>query len=112
MLKNKDLHPLAKIYVSNNKFSKYKPQTTHLFKIKEKVKLVEIERVQNSFISEYQPVVFDNSILTVLKEVDVKPIKCATLKNFYSDYKRSGSGEMAEYDCVIASLTCYFISLV
>ena len=113
LLKNKDLHPLAKIYISNNKFSKYKPQTTHLFKIKEKVKLVEIKRVQNSFLSEYQPVVFDNNILTALKEVDVKPIKCTTLKNFYSDYKRSGSGEkMAEYDCVIADLTRYFISPV
>jgi hypothetical protein len=110
LLKNKDLHPLSKIYISSKKFSKYTPETTSLFKINEIIKMVEIQRVQNSFISELQPVVFDNNILTVLRDVGIKPIKCVSLKNFYTDYKRTMSCKMAEYDCIIADLTRYFIA--
>ena len=113
LLKNKDLHPLSKIYISNKKLSKYSPETMSIFKIKSDVKLVEIKRVQNSFISEYQPVVFDNNILTVLKDSGAKPIKCATLKTFHSMYKKSGFGEkMNDYDCIIADITRYFIASI
>jgi hypothetical protein len=58
---------------------------------------------------EYQPVVFDNNILTILNDYGVKPSKCTSLKSFYSDYKRAGLQLLEDYDLIIADLTRYFI---
>jgi hypothetical protein len=112
LLKNKELHPLWKASISSKKLTKYTPETTHLFKIKETVKLVDIKTLQNSFISEFQPVVFDINILTVLKDVGITPIKCSTLKTFYPDFKRTDSIRVGDYDIVISDITKYFIATI
>jgi len=114
LLRNKELHPLWKIYVNNKNISKYK-KDVDIFKIKEKIKMVEIQRIQNSFIQQYQPLVFDDNISNSLNLYSgIKQLKTNTIKSFYTDYKKSESGyeKLNDYDCIISDLTRYFIGKI
>lgn len=110
LTKNNELHPLYRIYLKYKNLSKYKYQD--IFTIKSDVKMVEIQRMQNSFMSQYQPLVFDKNIQDMLKNSGLKIQECKSLKTFYSDYKTNG-GILNEYDRIIADITKYFkINLV
>jgi hypothetical protein len=114
LLRNKELHPLWKIYVNNKNISKYK-KDVDIFKIKEKIKMVEIQRIQNSFIQQYQPLVFDDNISNSLNLYSgIKQLKTNTIKSFYTDYKKLESGyeKLNDYDCIISDLTRYFIGKI
>ena len=105
-LKNRDRHPLYKVYLKPKNLIKYKQ--TDIFKIKNTcIKKLEIQRVQNSSIPQYQPVIFDKNIQDVLKSSNLKIKECKSFKSFYQEYKRGG-GIMDEYDCIISDITKYF----
>lgn len=99
LTKNKQLHPLYKLYLS---------KVANVGK-KSKLKMVEIQRMQNSFITQYQPLIFDKDIQDMIRN-DTKPtkIKIASLKSLYSEFKRE-VGTMDEYDVIIADITKYFV---
>lgn len=105
LTKNKELHPLYKIYLNHKNFSKY--NCPDIFKIKSGVNLVEIQRMQNSFMGQFQPLIFDKNIQDIIKDSGLKIQECKSLKSLYSEYKRNG-GTMNEYDCIIADITKYF----
>ena len=108
LLRNKELHPLWKVYVNNKNMAKYK-KDIDIFKIKENIKMVEIQRIQNSFIQQYQPIVFEENINNALNMYGIKQLKINTIKSFYSEYKKSENEKLNDYDCIITDLTRYFI---
>lgn len=111
LLRNKELHPLWKVYVNHRNISKYK-KNIDIFKIKEKIKMVEIQKIQNSFIQQYQPIIFEENINNVLTLSGIKQLKINNIKSFYTDYKKSENEKLSEYDCIIADLNKYFIGKI
>ena len=116
IMRNKDLHPLWKLYLDSDTIPnliklKESSATVSIFKNKDKVKTFNIQRMQNSFLSETYPVIFDNNIVDILKEFKSKSInsfKCGSLKSFYTDYKKS-SNNITDYDYILADINKYFI---
>jgi hypothetical protein len=106
LTKNKELHPLYRIFLKYKNLTKYKE--TDIFKIKNNLKMIEIQRMQNSFISQLQPLIFDKNIQDMLKNSGSKIQDCKSLKSLYSSYKTDG-GILNDYDCIIADITKYFI---
>ena len=98
LTKNKQLHPLYKLYI--------KPHTKDFVKKSTDLKMIEIHRMQNSFITQCQPLLFDKDIQDILKD-NFKIKKIASLKSLYPDLKRE-VGVMDEYDIIIADITKYF----
>lgn len=108
LTKNRDLHPLYKLYLNHKNLSKY--TNTDIFKInplKDKIKLVEIQRMRNSFKPQYQPLLFDKNIQNIIKNSGFKIQECKSLKSVYNEYKKNG-GLLNDYDCIIADITKYF----
>lgn len=91
LLRNKDLHPLWKLQIKP--LTKYKKDDLFL----NKPQMLEINRVQNSFVAEHQPAVFDSNIKKLIPGV-----KCNSMKSL-SDQR------LNVYDSVIANITKYFI---
>lgn len=108
IMRDSELNPLYKVYLKYKNIKKYKE--TNIFKIKEKVKMVEIQRMRNSFMSECQPVIFDSNVLTTLKSKKIKVQTCKTLKSHYADFKKNGGDKMTDYDCIISDITRYFVA--
>lgn len=105
--KNKKPHPLYRLYLQSKNLMKYK--CPDLFKIsKNKIKILEIQRMRNSYISQYQPIIFDKNVQDVFKSSSLKIKECKLIKTFYSSYKKNG-GQMSDYDCIIADITKYFV---
>jgi len=105
LTKNKELHPLYRLYLKNKNLAKYK--CPDIFKIKN-IKLVEIQRIQNSFESQYQPLLFDKNIHDIINDVGLKIKECRPFNTFYNEYKKN-DGVMTDYDCIISNITKYFI---
>ena len=112
LTKNKQLHPLYKLYLKSKNLSKYfdlnskkNQSNTDIFKIKStNIKMVEIQRMQNSFITQYQPLLFDNNIQDIIKDVK----KISSLKSLYPNFKQE-VGVIDDYDVIIADITKYFV---
>ena len=66
--------------------------------------MVEIQRMQNSFITQYQPLLFDNNIQDIIKDVK----KISSLKSLYPNFKQE-VGVIDDYDVIIADITKYFV---
>ena len=116
IMRNKDLHPLWKLYLDSDSIPdliklKESYVTLSIFKNNDIVKTFNIQRMQNSFLSETYPVIFDNNIVDILKEFKSKSInsfKCGSLKSFYTDYKKSNNN-ITDYDYILADINKYFI---
>ena len=67
----------------------------------------EIQRAQNSFISEYQPLIFDDDISKLLSENNLSPTKYNSFSSLYKTFKKSN---ISEHDTIIFDITKYFIS--
>jgi hypothetical protein len=104
LMKNKELHPLFRLYLSATKNNYI---TTDIFKEKN-ITMMEIQRMQNSFMTQYQPLVFNKNINDTFKDAGLKIKECKSLKSFYPDYKKK-YGALSEYDIIIADITNYFI---
>jgi hypothetical protein len=116
IMRNKDLHPLWKLYLDSDSIPdliklKESSAAVSIFKNKDTVKTFNIQRMQNSFLSETYPVIFDNNIVDILKEFKSKSsnsFKCGSLKSFYTDYKKSNNN-ITDYDYILADINKYFI---
>ena len=115
IMRNKDLHPLWKLYLSDSITNlinfKDSSKTESIFTNKEPIKTFSIQRMQNSFLSETYPIIFDNNIIDILHEFKSKntnSFKCGSLKSFYANYKKLGD-KLTDYDCILADINKYFI---
>ena len=105
LLKNTHLHPLYKIYLKYKNLSKY--NNADLFKITD-VKMLEIQRMQNSFNSQEYPLIFNENINMTFKNINMKIMECNSFKKYYMTYKKNND-ILNEYDCIILDITKYFI---
>lgn len=85
--KNKELHPLFRLNKSKN--------------------IIKIKRLQNSFVSQYQPILTDKQIQEFIKIIG-KSKECKSLKYFHTEYIKSNI-PLSEYDIIIADITNYTI---
>lgn len=99
------MHPLYKIYLKYKNLSKYK--NTDLFNITD-IKMMEIQRMQDSFVSQEYPLIFNENINTAFKDINMKIIECNSFKKYYTEYKKNND-ILNEYDCIILDITKYFI---
>jgi hypothetical protein len=106
--KNKDLHPLYKIHTDIKKINRLKYNSDIFDIAPTNIKLLEIQKLQNSMVAQYQPLIFNNNIQDLIKKIKLTPIECKSLKSFYSDFKQKGS-ILNDYDCIILDITKYFI---
>lgn len=105
LTKNKDLHPLYKIYLNHKNLNKYKIKD--IFTIKQSdIKLVDIQRMSNSYISQYQPLLFNENIRNIFKIHDLTINECKSFTPLYQEYKKEYSN-LNDYDYIIADITRY-----
>ena len=117
IMRDAELHPLRKIYLEKKNIKEIEKNQSHanIFDARHSagiVQMVEIQRLKNSFAAECQPLVFDGNIANVLRQKNIKPIVCKSLKSFYVDFKRDGGPNMADYDCIMGDITKYFAAVV
>jgi len=96
LLKNDTFHPLYKFYKAKNITTKDKTSN-----------LIQINRMNNGFFNEYQPLMSDENILMKFKML--KKIKCNSFKSFYTDYTKKTQNKIPEYDLIISNITKYVI---
>jgi hypothetical protein len=119
IMRNKELHPLWKLQIDKDITDiKNLSKDISIFKNKGPVQTYNIKKIQNSFMSETHPIIFDSNITDLLKDsfgILGKSIRCGSLKSFFGDYKRQSvnfsdvNTQLSEYDCIIADITKYFI---
>jgi hypothetical protein len=116
LTKNRELHPLYKIYLNHKNINNTKDFTEiiqkyenmDIFTIKPNdIKLIEIQRMQNSFISQYQPLLFDKNIQNIFTEFKLPSVECKSFKTLYPEYKKINN-TINDYDCIIMDITNYF----
>ena len=91
LLRNKELHPLYKLYLYPQKSSK-----SHQ---------IEIQRMQHSYKSEFQPMISEKDIAALLKNVKTTGL----ITSFLPGYKKEEEHKnISEYDFIIANITSYF----
>jgi len=68
--------------------------------------------MKNSYIAEYQPLVYDEDIVGVLKSQNIKIDTCKTLKSYYTEFKKNNGSKsyINDYDYIISDITRYFIA--
>lgn len=105
IIKNKKVHPLYKIYINDKNLDKFKKDD--LFK-QTNIQMLEIQRMENSFISQKYPPIFKENIYKLIKESFISMNECNSFKKIYIDYKKNNTN-LNEYDCIISDITNYFI---
>ena len=110
IMRDSELHPLYKLYMDPKSALKKKDKT-NIFK-KTSPQLLEIQRMKNSYIAEYQPLVYDEDIVGVLKSQNIKIDTCKTLKSYYTEFKKNNGSKsyINDYDYIISDITRYFIA--
>lgn len=106
IMRNDKLHPLYKIFL-NGQITPYK----HDDIFKEAPILLEINRLQNSFLSEHQPLLFEKNIRHVLKSANIKINDLYAIKSFFPEYRKNNK-KLNEYDAIIAEITYYFTAKI
>jgi hypothetical protein len=109
LFKNRELHPLWKLYTSKEKIEKYKK--IDIFTINKSIKFVELQQMSYSYITTYQPLIFKDNVNLCLKYSKLKSINHNTLKSFYTQYK-SHNNPIDKYDMINIDILSYFISEV
>jgi hypothetical protein len=96
LTKNKDLHPLFRIHVNKKAINK------SIFTVNpSEIKMLKIQRIQNSLVTQQQPLLLDTHVQELLNYGELKPI-CKLM----STYKQN---DMNAYDKIIADITGFFI---
>jgi hypothetical protein len=115
LMRDSEQHPLFKLYLDQKTslsiadIKKYRD--LDIFKMSVP-KMIEIQRIKNSFVSECQPLVFDKNILSVLNQKNIKMTTCKTLKNYYDDFKKISNTKLSDYDCIVSDITRYFTAYI
>jgi hypothetical protein len=105
ILKNKSLHPLYKIYLDKKNLDKNKD----IFSLKNTdIQMLEIKRMENSFISEKHPLIFNENINSLLKDYGLNIKECDSFNKFYPEYKKENNN-LSDYDYIISDITKFFI---
>lgn len=115
LTKNRELHPLYKLYLTESlskiKIQKYNTtqlKTSDIFTINQNdIKLIEIQRMKNSYIAQYQPLLFDKNIQDIFIEFKMPVTECKSFKTLYTNYKKDNN-TLNDYDCIIMDITKYF----
>jgi hypothetical protein len=105
IIKNKKLHPLYKIYIDNTNLDKFR--NLDLFKISD-VKMLEIQRMETSFVSQKYPLIFNENVQSLIKESFICMKECNSFKKLYLEYKKNNNN-LTEYDYIISDITNYFV---
>ena len=106
--KNKDLHPLYRIHTDIKKINRLKYNSDVFDMNIDNIKLLEIQKLQNSMVTQYQPLLFNNNIQDLIKKVNLNLVECKSMKSFYSDFKQKGL-VLNDYNCIIIDIIKYFI---
>jgi hypothetical protein len=100
LTKNKDLHPLFRIHVNK------KPVNKNIFTVKPiDIKMLKVQRLQNSFVTQQQPLLLDEHVQELLSYGKLNPSICKLMSVYNPKYEAHTS----EYDKVIADITGFFI---
>lgn len=106
LTKNKELHPLYKIYMKRKLLNNL--NNNDIFKIKQAdLKLLEIRRMSQTFIPQFQPLLFDKNIKNIFKEFKLSISECKSLKSLYTAYRQTNT-TLNDYDCIMMDITKYF----
>ena len=69
--------------------------------------MLKIQRLQNSFVTQQQPLLLDKHVQELLKYGELKPGTCKLMSMYKHDY--AAQNPMNAYDKIIADITGFFV---